>query len=91
MDKWDYLTTFITADSDNDDARSYLDMMGQADAPPYTPAAMMPELNRLGAKGWELVHMEPVTVGRNHDVLTHDATARQWTNQYFCVFKRKDG
>jgi hypothetical protein len=49
----------------------------------------MPELNRLGAKGWELVHMEPAYVGNNEDILLHEGGgSRRWTNKYFCVFKR---
>ncbi|WP_420641646.1 hypothetical protein [Candidatus Leptofilum sp.] len=55
----------------------------------YSPQLMMPELNRLGAKGWELVHMEPVYVGSNEDVLIEEGGGmRRWTNKYFCVFKR---
>jgi hypothetical protein len=50
----------------------------------------MPRLDAFGQDGWELVHMEPVYVGRNADVLVVDSGrgASGWTSTYFCVFKR---
>ena len=49
----------------------------------------MPTLNDIGRKGWELVHMQPVFVGKNEDVLIHDSAGyTRWSNAYFCVFKR---
>jgi hypothetical protein len=48
---------------------------------------MIPELDELGAAGWELVHMEPVPkVGGKGDVLF--GSVPRWSNDYFCVFKR---
>jgi len=48
----------------------------------------MPELNKLGEEGWELVHMEPVAkVGNKGDVLI--GPNYRWSNIYFCVFKRR--
>lgn len=48
---------------------------------------MMPELDKLGEEGWELIHMEPVArVGGKGDILF--PAGPHWTNRYFCVFKR---
>lgn len=88
MERWEYLTIFIEANNTGEMV-SYADPTGSGDLPKYTPSALMPELNRLGEKGWELVHMEPVFVGRNHDILMHEGGGmKRWTNTYFCVFKR---
>jgi hypothetical protein len=88
MDRWEYFTTFLEAQMER------VDMAGEAMIPPgehprFSPYALLPELNRLGDKGWELVHMEPVIVGRNHDVMVQPNNMTYWTNTYFCVFKRQ--
>jgi hypothetical protein len=55
----------------------------------YSPQRLIPALDAMGDEGWELVHMEPVVVGNNEDVLLLDNTGnRAWTHAYFCVFKR---
>jgi hypothetical protein len=90
MEQWEYLPTFLEANAKSKDKREYLKKrMPDVKKPPrYTPEAMMPELNRLGEEGWELIHMEPVSaVGRKGDVLFDNG--RQWSNVYFCVFKRR--
>jgi hypothetical protein len=51
--------------------------------PKYAPQALMPELDALGNEGWELVHMQPVYVGSNADVLIHSLSERMWSNAYF--------
>ena len=81
MERWEYLTKFVSAHIDNTGA--------PRNVPKYSPITMTPELNALGEQGWEIVHMEPVYIGSNHDVLTHDYNAKNWTNGYFCVFKRR--
>jgi hypothetical protein len=42
----------------------------------------------IANEGWELVHMRPVYVGSNADVLIHGLNERMWSSAYFCVFKR---
>lgn len=88
--QWEYLTTFLKADArqEEDFLRGMRDW--KSGIPPYAPEALIPRLNALGEQGWELVHMEPVRVGDNHDVLVLDSGSgtRQWTSNYFCVFKR---
>lgn len=89
MDQWEYLTCFIEANTQETAVTEYAAYTEEVDLPIYTPQSLMPELNRLGAKGWELVHMQPVFVGNNHDILMHEGGgSRRWSNTYFCVFKR---
>lgn len=89
MQKWEYYTLFLKADARREEEflnniASWKDGM-----PLYTPESLIPGLNTLGAEGWELVHMEPVFVGKKGDVLMEDsASSKRWTSQYFCVFKR---
>lgn len=94
MEKWEYLPKFIQADASDKTMRQYVKANApktdsKKKPPRYTPEAMMPELNELGDQGWELVHMEPVAnVGNKGDVL-FEGNMRQWSNTYFCVFKRR--
>jgi len=90
VDKWEYYTTFIEANMSKDGMLDTSDIP-PGDHPKYSPFALIPELNALGAKGWELIHMEPVSIGRNHDVVRPDANAMKWGRHYFCVFKRRSG
>ncbi len=91
MSQWEYLPTFITAEVKSKEMREFLadHMDNKKKRPPrYTPESMIPELNKLGDQGWELLHMEPVTgVGNKGDVL-FDGIGVRWSNTYFCVFKR---
>jgi hypothetical protein len=90
MERWEYLTKFITADMNSEEARMQLAALETGARPKYAPEAMIPELNRLGEKGWELIYMQPVFIGHNHDILMHEGGGmKRWTNQYFCVFKRR--
>jgi hypothetical protein len=91
MEQWEYLSKFIQADVKTKGVKDYLQSWWPAKTkmPPYTPEAMMPELNALGQVGWELVHMEPVKVGGKGDVLF--GGSHEWSNTYFCVFKRRIG
>ncbi|MCP4359704.1 MAG: hypothetical protein GY796_16985 [Chloroflexi bacterium] len=87
MEQWEYLTVFIEAHKEQADIIDYT--LNPEKVAVYSPQALMPELNRLGAKGWELVHMQPAYVGKNEDILVHEGSgSRRWTNKYFCVFKR---
>jgi len=89
MEQWEYLTKFVKADIKNDGAADFLKRFRPTwkNPPAYTPETMMPELDELGTMGWELVHMEPVArVGKKGDVLFANG---EWSNTYFCVFKRR--
>lgn len=90
MEQWEYLPTFIEANAKSKEMREFLKTrFPDTKKPPrYMVEAMLPELNELGAQGWELVHMEPVAgVGGKGDVLFE--TSHRWSNVYFCVFKRR--
>ena len=90
--RWEYLTRFIYANASNRGAKEYFGQHWPGSEPDkYAPETMIPELNTLGEKGWEMVHMEPIgAVGKKGDVgfIAGDAMAR-WSNSYFCVFKRE--
>lgn len=87
MQYWEYHTCFIEANKQTSESLAY--SLEAEQTAMYSPQQLMPELNRLGAKGWELVHMEPAFVGKNEDILMHEGGgSRRWTNKYFCVFKR---
>ena len=89
VQQWEYLTTFVEADAAREvEFLSHLRDWKEG-MPDFTPEALMPRLNSFGADGWELVHMQPVAVGRRADVLVQDGSGnRVWSNTYFCVFKR---
>jgi hypothetical protein len=87
--RWEYLTTFLEADAERE-ADALLDIRDwKSGIPAYAPEALMLRMNALGEQGWELVHMQPVRVGQNEDVLVFDSSSgRVWTSRYFAVFKR---
>jgi len=91
MEKWEYLTEFVFADIENEGVKAFLQERSPnwKNLPKYVPQTMIPHLNTLGERGWELVHMEPVAgVGKNNDVW-FTGTNSSWSNVYFCVFKRR--
>lgn len=88
MEKWEYYTTFIEAEM-KDVEQSFHAMIPPGQHPKFSPFALMPELNRLGEKGWELLQVTPVVAGKNHDVLVHPNEMTYWSNTYFCVFRRQ--
>jgi hypothetical protein len=81
--RWEYWSGILDAEP----WRKIKDDYEETQLPRYSPQWLMPKLDSLGDEGWELVHMEPVVVGSNADVLMID-TMRTWTHSYFCVFKR---
>jgi len=90
MKRWEYLTTILEADMKNVDTITVTGDWETAEAPAHSPEAMMPQMDKLGAKGWELVHMEPVYAGKKNDIMLHEGGgSRRWTSRYFCAFKRE--
>jgi hypothetical protein len=67
---WEYMSTFIDAHIDNPGAKEYIKKRWPewTGLHKYSPLTMIPQLNNAGEGGWELVHMEPVLVGSNHDI-----------------------
>lgn len=91
MDQWEYLPIHIKAEAKSKEIKEFLktQMPDVKRFPKHLPQAMMPELNELGAQGWELVHMEPIPdVGRKADVYFNGGDSN-WSSVYFCVFKRR--
>jgi hypothetical protein len=90
---WEYTSVFVHANIDNDGAREYIKSRWPEWKGPkkYSPETLIPELDRFGMDGWELVSMEPVVVGDHHDIafMAGLNTTTQWSNIYFCAFKRK--
>jgi hypothetical protein len=87
MTQWEYLTRFLEAKIKKEDQEKLKQRFNKKKLPKFTPESMIPELDELGAAGWELVHMEPVPkVGGKGDVLLGGVP--RWSNEYFCVFKR---
>jgi len=90
MEQWEYLPTYLEAQAKNKDIKAFLkeQMPERKKFPRYMAQAMIPELNELGAQGWELVHMEPVPgLGNKGDVKFNGSGS--WSNVYFCIFKRR--
>lgn len=88
-EKWEYRTQFLGADGEAVKDFLFKSFPGQRHFK-YTPLALIPELNRLGAEGWELVSLEPVMVGDKGDVLIWIDSARSyWTATYLAAFKRR--
>lgn len=90
MEQWEYLPTYLQAEARKKDIQEYLKRRFDLKRRPprYMVESLMPELDRLGAEGWELVHMEPVAqVGSRGNVLF--GVRYRWSNVYFCVFKRR--
>lgn len=90
MEQWEYLTTYLEASIKGREQRKELQKrFGKRKLPRYMVESLLPELNKFGEEGWELIHMEPVPgVGRKGNVLFLGAS-RRWSNTYFCVLKRR--
>ncbi|XWX02632.1 hypothetical protein VZO05_08935 [Aggregatilineales bacterium SYSU G02658] len=87
MEQWEYLTLMLRARVRNRATREYVQQRFNKKPKPYSPESMIPELDKLGAEGWELVHMQPIArVGGKEDV---QVSGSDWTSSYFCVFKRR--
>ncbi len=89
-DRWEYRTVFLWPNMEDRGAKEALKAVWSEGVKPfkYRVEAMIPQLNEWGADGWELVHMQPVFVGRNHDVQVNAGEGTWWSNAYFCAFKR---
>ena len=89
MDQWEYMPTYLEAKVDGKEIREFLkEQTGVKRPPRFMIESLMPQLDKLGSEGWELVHMEPVPrVGKKGNVLL--GASYRWSNIYFCVFKRQ--
>lgn len=88
MEQWEYLTIFLEASAKKKELKDFIQNTFNKKAKANSPESMIPQLNEYGRQGWELVHMEPVPrVGGKEDI-QFDQT--NWSNTYFCVFKRRE-
>ena len=87
MDTWEYFTEIIGADGPEEVPT--IDDVPQGQHPKFSVYKLIPYLNYFGSKGWELVSLEPVQVGRNGDIRYCGASSGQWTYTYFASFKRR--
>ncbi len=91
MERWEYLTEIARANIDNPGVKERLSRR----LPNFKPKrfgveTMIPRLDEMGQAGWELVHMQPMPVGENHDYAHSLAQGSPaYSNSYFCVFKRR--
>lgn len=88
MDTWEYFTTTLVTDTERHPV-PVTDDIPPADFPQYSVFTLIPQLNELGSRGWELISLEPVQEGRNGDLRICDASSGQWTYTYFATFKRR--
>ena len=84
MIQWEYYSTFLQAEAKNE--AEFLENLRdwKEGIPQHTPEALIPRLNALGADGWEMLQILPVSVGAKGDIVS----ANVWTHTYFCAFKR---
>ena len=87
MHRWEYFTTTLDADT-SDTPVPVRDDIPPGDHGKHSPYTLIPQLNWFGDRGWELMSIEPVSVGKHEDVVVPDATAGRWGRSYFCCFKR---
>lgn len=87
MEQWEYLTLFVEARVRDKETRQYIKETFDKKPKRYSPEAMIPELNKLGEEGWEMVHMEPLPRVGGREKVQFDRF--NWSNTYFCVFKRR--
>ena len=87
---WEYLTTFVWAETSNEGAMGLIQERWPwwKNVPKFTAEALIPMLNEYGKEGWELVSMEPVFVLRNGKVWFTGYTGAD-ANSYFCALKRR--
>lgn len=89
-EQWEYLTLFLEADLKPYKAELQSRFPNQP-LGKFTPRALIPQLDELGAQGWELVTCHPYATGRNSDIVLFRGvglTGGVWTHVYFCVLKR---
>lgn len=85
---WEYFTVVLEANVDIAPVPTRDEIPLEAH-PKYSPYTLIPQLNRYGAQGWELVSMEAVILGKNHDVVHPANGPGSWGREYLCSFKRR--
>ena len=68
--KWEYRTVVYYAKAHEPDTREYLKSLWPGwDPPRSAPQALIPKLNEIGSRGWELVSIQPVYIDEDANVL----------------------
>lgn len=88
MDTFEYFTTTFAANSETSPP-PVQDGVPLREHPKFSVYSLIPQLNTLGAQGWELVSIEPVQQGKKGDLRYADTAGGQWTYTYFAAFKRR--
>lgn len=88
METWEYFTTTLITNTERTPV-PVSDDIPLGDYPRYSVYTLIPQLNELGARGWELISLEPVQEGGNGDLRLCDASSGQWTYTYFATLKRR--
>jgi hypothetical protein len=91
MAHWEYMPLILTADLEIGGARELIrkNWPEWIDLPAHPVQSLAPLLNRWGAEGWELVHMEPVGGANAQGQVLFPGDHRVFSQEYFCVFKRR--
>ncbi len=91
MDRWEYRTAIIEADADDADTQGYMERYWHDEKRPrYSPEALMPALDELGAQGWELVTLQPVLLGHDQEI-DWNHVGRLFSHTYLAALKRRKG
>jgi hypothetical protein len=70
--KWEYRTVIYYAKAHEPETREYLRTLWPGWEPPRSaPQALIPKLNEIGSRGWELVSLQPVFIDDDANVLVH--------------------
>jgi hypothetical protein len=70
--KWEYRTVLFYARAHESDTREFLNNLWPGwDPPRSAPQSLIPKLNDMGARGWELVSLQPVFIDEDANVLVH--------------------
>ena len=70
--KWEYRTVVFYAKAHEPETREYLRSIWPGWEPPRSaPQALIPKLNEIGSRGWELVSIQPVYLDEDANVLVH--------------------
>jgi hypothetical protein len=76
--KWEYRTVIYYAKAHEPETKEFLNTLWPGWEPPRSaPQALIPKLNEIGSRGWELVSIQPVFIDEDANVLVHGGPNRQ--------------
>jgi len=91
-ERWEYTILMLAADPSKQQAFFDQYAPGQQ-VLPYDYRALIPQLDALGADGWELVTLVPAEMGDNGDFFIGGGGGQYggkiWSYTYLCTFKRR--